>query len=392
MKYINIKRVLLLSVCNVVFAAHAQLKVNSNGKVYIQDSLQACNAMLNVGTLTNNFISYPTASDKVGITTFVESQQASTGCVGIHCTAIKPNHSGDATGIWSYAEGGFSIGVGGNIPPIGGGAGIFGSSEGGISPYIDLSAGYAGYFYGDTYVDGVLTADYPLYNPSDMRLKKNVVPLSQLTLEQGSVIDRLLQLEVLSYNLYAPSTLRKLEAGEELSDRIKEETKRISYGISAQELQKLFPDLVREGQDGYLTVNYTGMVPLLLHCIQELKQEIDELKSDRSSPTTVSVGLAPKVNVTTSIDNISAPTFALYQNAPNPFTERTTIRFTLPDDTQDAYIYVFDMQGKLQKQMPVDASMNSVTINGYELLPGMYIYSLVVGGKEIDMKRMIMSK
>ena len=86
------------------------------------------------------------------------------------------------------------------------------------------------------------------------------------------------------------------------------------------------------------------------------------------------------------------PTATLYQNTPNPFTERTTIRFTLPDDVQNAYIYVFDMQGKMLKQIPIDTSMQSVTINGYELQAGMYIYSLVVNNKEIDTKRMILSK
>ena len=50
------------------------------------------------------------------------------------------------------------------------------------------------------------------------------------------------------------------------------------------------------------------------------------------------------------------------------------------------------MQGKMVKQLPVNASMQSVTINGYELQAGIYLYSLVVGGQEIDTKRMILSK
>jgi hypothetical protein len=46
----------------------------------------------------------------------------------------------------------------------------------------------------------------------------------------------------------------------------------------------------------------------------------------------------------------------------------------------------------MQKQVPVDASMQSITINGYELQAGIYLYSLVVNGQEIDTKRMILSK
>ena len=50
------------------------------------------------------------------------------------------------------------------------------------------------------------------------------------------------------------------------------------------------------------------------------------------------------------------------------------------------------MTGKMQKQIPVNPSQQSVTINGYELQAGIYLYSLVVGGQEIDTKRMILSK
>ncbi|MBR6187386.1 MAG: T9SS type A sorting domain-containing protein, partial [Prevotella sp.] len=95
----------------------------------------------------------------------------------------------------------------------------------------------------------------------------------------------------------------------------------------------------------------------------------------------------------TSIDGTASKTKAtLYQNAPNPFTAQTEIRFSLPDDAPQAYIYVFDMTGKMQKQIPVNPSQQSVTINGYELSAGIYLYSLVVGGQEIDTKRMILSK
>jgi hypothetical protein len=68
------------------------------------------------------------------------------------------------------------------------------------------------------------------------------------------------------------------------------------------------------------------------------------------------------------------------------------IRFSLPENAPASYIYIFDMQGKMVKQLPVNASMQSVTINGYELQAGIYLYSLVVGGQEIDTKRMILSK
>ena len=93
------------------------------------------------------------------------------------------------------------------------------------------------------------------------------------------------------------------------------------------------------------------------------------------------------------MDDVGAATGnRLFQNTPNPFTERTEIRFTLSDEAHNAYIYIFDMTGKTVKQVPVDASMQSVTIDGSELSSGIYLYSLMVDGQEIDTSRLILSK
>ena len=80
------------------------------------------------------------------------------------------------------------------------------------------------------------------------------------------------------------------------------------------------------------------------------------------------------------------------QNTPNPFREKTVIRFKLSDDAKDASICIFDMSGKLLKKLPVSKGMESVSVNGYELGEGMFLYSLVVNGREIDTKRMILSE
>ena len=50
------------------------------------------------------------------------------------------------------------------------------------------------------------------------------------------------------------------------------------YGLIAQEVQKLFPELVQEDGSGYLTVNYTELIPLLIQAVQELSTEVEQLK------------------------------------------------------------------------------------------------------------------
>jgi len=49
-------------------------------------------------------------------------------------------------------------------------------------------------------------------------------------------------------------------------------------GFSAQEVQKVLPEVVSKGEDGYLSIEYGKMVPLLLEAIKEQQKLIDELK------------------------------------------------------------------------------------------------------------------
>ena len=50
-------------------------------------------------------------------------------------------------------------------------------------------------------------------------------------------------------------------------------------GFIAQEIQEVIPEVVSEDKNGYLGVNYSGVVPYLVEAIKELKEEIKELKS-----------------------------------------------------------------------------------------------------------------
>ena len=49
-------------------------------------------------------------------------------------------------------------------------------------------------------------------------------------------------------------------------------------GFIAQDVQKVVPELVRENEDGMLSVRHQSITPILLEAIKELKAEIDELK------------------------------------------------------------------------------------------------------------------
>lgn len=308
-------------------------------------------------------------------------------------SAINSRRAIGVLGIAGNATSGYNYGVMGGLTGTANGAGIFGTTYQTAGTYVPGK--YAGYFDGDTYVSGTLTAN-SVVTPSDMRLKENVTLLSEQ--DGDAALDNLLSLNVISYNYKHRVNEQEADTASAtipLQAERKPLEQQRHYGLSAQELQKIYPDLVQEGQDGYLAVNYTELVPILIRSIQELKAELDDLKGNADEAQQTEPVRRARQATTTSIGDDVAGTATqatLYQNSPNPFTSQTVIRFLLPDNAQNAYIYIFDMQGKMVKQLPVNASMQSVTINGYELQAGIYLYSLVVGGQEVCTKRMILSE
>ena len=59
-------------------------------------------------------------------------------------------------------------------------------------------------------------------------------------------------------------------------------------GFSAQEIRDVMPEVVSEGEDGLLSVEYGKISPLLLEAIKALKNENDRLKTENSELKTIS--------------------------------------------------------------------------------------------------------
>ncbi|MCA6362658.1 MAG: T9SS type A sorting domain-containing protein [Bacteroidetes bacterium] len=110
--------------------------------------------------------------------------------------------------------------------------------------------------------------------------------------------------------------------------------------------------------------------------VENLKAELAALRSNTQSGALPQSGQA-----------------LLYQNQPNPFSTSTEIRYFLPEHTQSAECIIYSMDGKQLKRIPIQGTGNgSITIEGNELYAGMFIYSLVVDGKETESRRMILTR
>jgi len=87
---------------------------------------------------------------------------------------------------------------------------------------------------------------------SDRHAKENIT-------DSSGILNRLIKLQLKDYNY----------KGNEIS----------TTGYIAQEVQKVFPDLVSEMEDGRLGVNYMGFSPLSVQAIKEQQEIINDLEA-----------------------------------------------------------------------------------------------------------------
>lgn len=173
-------------------------------------------------------------------------------------------------------------------------------------------------------------------------------------------------------------------------NKIQAEKKRKKVGFIAQELEEIFPEAVYTTTEGMKAIAYSEIIPLLVEAIKEQQNEIDELKQVQTrSAIGEDENEQPDMNSLMD-ERLKA---RLYSNIPNPFKEQTTISFFIPETASGASIHIYNLQGKQIKQVNIEERGNgSAVINGYELTPGMYMYTLIVDGKEIDTKKMILTE
>lgn len=235
--------------------------------------------------------------------------QANTNSSGANNSAILGNNAGagygvsgqipatatGAAGVYGSnlrTTGGYGVlGIGFNgvvgQSAYGAGYGLYGSNSGttglGIGTYgvgfngvygqtTNTATGWSGYFTADLGVEGAGYAIGGWQLASDRRLKTNIVPiknaLSQLSLIQGT-----------HYTITTPTTSANGE---------KSNVQRQQYGVIAQDVELVFPELIKEkalfinqgDETVYKTVDYIQLVPVMIEAIKELNTEVERLKKE----------------------------------------------------------------------------------------------------------------
>ena len=222
---------------------------------------------------------------------------------------------------------------------------------------------------------------------SDIRLKENIKPCP-------SFLSALKNVRSYNYN-YTDEFFRSFIPEEEMIGRVP----KMEYGFIAQELQEIFPELVRECDSaGMLVINYISMIPILTSAINELQQEIETLKEKlatfqnpiQPSPKGGDAGKSAQEFILTDSD---IEEMKVFQNAPNPFNERTTIQCYIPQTVRKAELCVYNMQGLQVKCLSVtERGAVDIQIQAGQLSAGVYTYFLIGDGRTCEAKQMILTK
>lgn len=291
----------------------------------------------------------------------------------------------DLWGIGVLASGGYigTYGVG-YLGSVG-----LGDAVGAYGEAIDTITGWGGYFYGDVAYTG------STFDVSDRKFKKDIQPLS-------GGLEKLMQLKpsTYSFNDNAETKAMRLKSGTEM-------------GLIADELQAVFPSLVKESfapmrrdpftgetieSIAYTGVNYTGLIPVLIASIQEQQTLIEEKDAtiEALNERLQRVELALE-NAGIEAKNIAGANYlniaTLDQNSPNPFKEKTVISYNLPENVRNASIKVYALNGVEMTSVRLNGTgRGTIELNGGSFAPGTYTYQLVVDGKSVDTKLMVITE
>jgi hypothetical protein len=248
-----------------------------------------------------------------------------------------------------------------------------------LDPYT-ANAGVLGYYrtWDKLYANDIwVTNDY---HYSDSKMKENISKIN-------NPLQNLLKLNGVKYDFkesyYKTDSSRNKFCSLKLTNE---------YGFLAQEVQKVLPDVVvyDSSRDAY-GIMYTNLIPVIIEAMKEQQAQIDSLKQiiKKNSSTLKSA------EINTGIDELNGQneTPVLEQNVPNPFSVETNINFYIPQNAKSAALYIYNLQGTQMKAYSISSRGKSfVGINGSELLPGMYLYTLIVDGKEVNTLKMILTE
>lgn len=220
-------------------------------------------------------------------------------------------------------------------------------------------------------VNGSVQA-FSFLTTSDSNLKENIRPFA-------SILDKLMELRPVVYNYKPIYNDQSGSSKEEFKDlKIMVEDKRLyrnTSGFLAQDVQKIFPDIVEQNDNGNLSIYTFDFVPIIVKSMQELNDKIDG-----------KLGVNSAERTTNSIENsYLLPTQA--QLASN----NTIIKYQLPQKFETAQMLISSYDGRQLLQFDLAANSSQLSIESKQLYAGLFYATLLIDHKEIETQKLILT-
>jgi hypothetical protein len=201
---------------------------------------------------------------------------------------------------------------------------------------------------------------------SDSTLKDHVFNIQ-------NALNKVLLLQGVTYNLKQSSLSPKRQ-----------------MGLIAQAVERVVPEVVTTNDNGIKTIAYSNMVGLLVEAIKQEDVKINMLQHKVDSLTDVNKQTGANFNENRMGEKREAK---LYPCKSCPVNQNATFQCYVPYESKSANLLVFDMNGALKKTILINGKEEqSISVPGGELLAGMYYYSLMIDGNEVDTKKVIVTQ
>jgi hypothetical protein len=231
------------------------------------------------------------------------------------------------------------------------------------------------------------------YFGSDIEFKTNITPITE-------ALKKVLNLQGVRYQY------KDEKEGEENNEDFR-------LGFIAQDVEAIFPEVVKDMPDGSKAMSYTDLIAVLVEAIKEQQTQIENLQEKVFTCCHQNPNYSPPKNsdenngqddiemvnenllqnLPTDENTIQGIVARLFHNVPNPFSANTEIRFEIPSGATSAKLLIHDMQGAEIKSYSITTKgIGNIIIQGSELQAGMYMYTLLVNNSVIDTKKMILTK
>jgi len=188
-------------------------------------------------------------------------------------------------------------------------------------------------------------------------------------------------------------------------------TNKTYVGVIAQEMQQIAPYMVGSftyqdttGKKAeYLDYDANALTYILVNAVKEqqgqmeqlkqekdtqieqLKQENEQMKKEMAEIRALLLDKKPVAE--------SDAAARLWQNEPNPTGGTTLIRYRIPRQASQARINLYSVKGEELKSFPIrERGEGQLSLDTATLPEGIYLYRLVIDGKQIDAKKLLLNR